>query len=283
MPAGVEQLGEPGAGGRVVDQDGERDLGGDLGFLGARRRRRPRRGRCGRSRRGPCRAPSSLKERSDSSSSAWSGMMFGAVPARSAPTVRTAVSLAASSRDTTPCSRSTVAAAIRMGSTVVSGRDPWPPWPYSTTRSASAAAIAAPPCTASTPAGRGMTCWPRTMSGTGNRSYRPSSIMARAPLPASSAGWNTSSSVPRQASRAAASSAAAPSRQVTCMSWPQACITGTSAPPESCALPGARVRQAGLLKHREPVHVGAQQHGRARPRWHSTPTTPVPPTPVVTW
>ena len=33
------------------------------------------------------------------------------------------------------------------------------------------------------------------------------------------------------------------------------------------ALPvaGARVRQAGLLKHREPVHVGPQQYGRALP------------------
>jgi hypothetical protein len=29
--------------------------------------------------------------------------------------------------------------------------------------------------------------------------------------------------------------------------------------------PGTRVRQAGLLKHREGVHVGAQQHGRAVP------------------
>jgi hypothetical protein len=54
--------------------------------------------------------------------------------------------------------------------------------------------------------------------------------MARAPPPPSSAGWNTSSSLPRQERAAAASPAAAPSRQVTCMSWPQACMTGTSLP-----------------------------------------------------
>jgi len=29
--------------------------------------------------------------------------------------------------------------------------------------------------------------------------------------------------------------------------------------------PGARVRQAGLLKHREPVHVGPQEHHRTGP------------------
>ena len=225
---------------------------------------------------------SSLNERSESSSSAWSGMMFGAVPARSAPTVRTALSLAAISPDTTPCSRSTVAAAIRIGSTVVSGRDPWPPWPCSTIRTASPAAIAAPPCIASTPAGKGMTCWPRTTPGTGNRSNRPSPIMASAPWPASSAGWNTSSSVPRQASRAAASSAAAPSRQVTCMSWPQACMTGTSAPRASCACP--------VLAYGRPVcsstgspSMSARSSTVGPSPLASTPTTPVPPTPVVTW
>ena len=56
-------------------------------------------------------------------------MMFSLLPARSVPTVRTAVSVPAISRDTIVCSRSTVAAAITTGSTVVSGREPCPPLP----------------------------------------------------------------------------------------------------------------------------------------------------------
>ncbi len=106
--------------------------------------------------------------------------------------------------------------------------------------------------------------------------------MACAPFPASSAGWNTSSSVPRQASRAAASSAAAPSRQVTCMSWPQACITGTSAPREFVARP--------VLAYGKPVcsstgspSMSARSSTVGPAPFESTPTTPVPPTPVVTW
>ena len=63
--------------------------------------------------------------------------------------------------------------------------------------------------------------------------------------------------------RAAASRSSAPSRQVTCMSWPHACITGTSLPSGVDTASGARVRQAGVLGDRQRVHVGTQQHGRA--------------------
>ena len=48
--------------------------------------------------------------------------------------------------------------------------------------------------------------------------------------PSSSAGWKTAISVPDHPARSAASSAIAASRQVTCMSWPQACVIGTSRP-----------------------------------------------------
>ena len=58
------------------------------------------------------------------SSSAVSGMMFTAVPARMTPTETTAVSLPPTSRDTTVCRRITVAAAITTGSTDASGREP---------------------------------------------------------------------------------------------------------------------------------------------------------------
>ncbi len=64
----------------------------------------------------------------------------------------------------------------------------------------------------------------------------PSSIIAWAPSAVSSAGWKTAISVPRHASRACASSVVAPTSQATCMSWPQACITGTVFPSRSVAL-----------------------------------------------
>src|SRR6478736_6265130 len=64
-----------------------------------------------------------------SSSSASSGIIFSFVPARRAPTVTTAVSSPATSRETTPCNRMTVAAAITTGSTPASGREPWAPRP----------------------------------------------------------------------------------------------------------------------------------------------------------
>ncbi len=49
--------------------------------------------------------------------------------------------------------------------------------------------------------------------------------MVAAPVTSSSAGWNTATTVPDHAARVAASSAAAPSRQVTWTSWPQAWAT----------------------------------------------------------
>ena len=50
------------------------------------------------------------------------------------------------------------------------------------------------------PAGRGVTCWPSTMSGFGKRSSTPSAIIACAPAPYSSAGWKTATTVPDHSS-----------------------------------------------------------------------------------
>ncbi len=80
---------------------------------------------------------------------------------------------------------------------------------------------------ATRPAGAGATCWARQTSGLGKRSAKWSATIAGAP-PTSSAGWNTATTVPRQACRFSAGGAVAPRRQVTCTSWPQACVTGTS-------------------------------------------------------
>ena len=118
-----------------------------------------------------------------------------------------------------PCSRSTVAAAISTGSTVVSGRDPWPPWPCSTMRSASAGGH------------RGAAVQPEHARGqrhdvlaehdVGHREPVEQAVVdhglrALADLLGGLEDEQQRAAARRRAS--AASSAAAPSRQVTCMS-----------------------------------------------------------------
>jgi hypothetical protein len=56
-------------------------------------------------------------------------MMLLLVPTWMLPTVRTAVSVGATSRETTVCSRTTIDAASTTGSTVACGIDPCPPRP----------------------------------------------------------------------------------------------------------------------------------------------------------
>jgi hypothetical protein len=181
------------------------------------------------------RCTSASKARKFSVIVAVSGMTFSACPARSRDTVTTPRSAGAISRATSVCSRSTAEAAITTGSTVRSGREPCPPRPYSVTSQLSAAPIIAPARYSTVPASLAKTCWPSTASGTPTRRSRPSSSIAFAPAPISSAGWKTAITVPCQSPRAAASSAAAPHSQVTCMSWPQACITCVRSPRASVA------------------------------------------------
>ncbi len=146
-----------------------------------------------------------------------SGMMFALVPARSAPTVSTAVSVPATSRETTVCRRITVDAAMTTGSTVASGREPCPPAPVRVTRRLSVVANAGPDRRPMNPAGIGATCWPSTTSGRGTLAKSPSATIAAAPPATSSAGWNSTMRVPAH-DGSPASRDAAPSRQVTCMS-----------------------------------------------------------------
>lgn len=77
-------------------------------------------------------------------SSAVSGMMLSFVPACRRPTVTTADSAGGTSRATMPWSLVTTFAAISTGSTVASGREPWPPLPWRVTFRESAAAISGP-------------------------------------------------------------------------------------------------------------------------------------------
>ena len=102
-----------------------------------------------------------------------------------------------------------------------------------------------------------------------------------APPTVSSAGWPTITSVPCHLSFACASSVAAPTHEVMCTSWPQACITGTVSP--------ASFFVVTLLAKGRPVFSGTGSASRSVRSitvgpgpFFRTPTTPVLPTPVVT-
>lgn len=96
-------------------------------------------------------------------------MTLPVVPAWSEPTVTTAASSAAISRETIVWRRRTVAAAMTTGSTLDSGIEPWAPRPKSRTSRPSAAACVVPGRYPIVPAGPGMTCWPRMTCGLGKR------------------------------------------------------------------------------------------------------------------
>src|SRR4051794_12861387 len=87
--------------------------------------------------------------------------------------------------------------------------------------------------------------------------------------------------VPDQLLESSDKAALAPSRQVTCTSCPQACMTGTSVPPS--------VTARATLAYANPVFSStgrASMSARSRTTGpaplRSRPTTPVPPTPTVT-
>lgn len=94
-------------------------------------------------------------------------MTLAVSPAWNDPTVTTARSPGATSRATTDCTRWTNDAAMTIGSTVVSGREPWPPLPWKVISRLSAAAMHAPGQYAISPAPKGATCWASTTSGVG--------------------------------------------------------------------------------------------------------------------
>ncbi len=149
-------------------------------------------------------------------------MMLLLVPAFTLPTVTTAMSPGATSRDTTVCSRTTIMAASTTGSTVFCGVEPCPPRPYTVTLRLSAADMNGPGRVRTVPAIPGSRCWASATSGTGMRLNSPSSTMSWAPSPVSSAGWNSGIRVPCHAPRWSAMSLAIAIMAAMCMSWPQA-------------------------------------------------------------
>ncbi len=156
--------------------------------------------------------------------------MLVLVPALIRPTVTTAVRVGSTRRETIVCSRITREAAMTTGSMAWCGAEACPPRPCSVIRKSSQLAMIGPAATWTEPLGPGRTCWDRATSGRGSRSTRPSSTIASAPLYCSSAGWKTASTVPDHAPRPSRSRRSAASSVATCVSCPQACMTGTHSP-----------------------------------------------------
>ena len=100
----------------------------------------------------------SSKVRTFSFMTASSGMTFSLSPACNEPTVTTAASDAASSRDTMVCRRRTVAAAITTGSMLACGIDPCAPRPNIRICKLSAAEVITPARVPTDPEGPTITC-----------------------------------------------------------------------------------------------------------------------------
>jgi hypothetical protein len=111
--------------------------------------------------------------------------------------------------------------------------------------------------------------------------YRPSSSIFFAPPIRSSAGCTTNTTVPRHASRIAASRRAVPTSEVMCTSCPQACITGDATPSiPTCTAADALGRPFASLSGSPSMSARTSTVGPSPLR--ITPTTPVPPTFSVT-
>ena len=118
-----------------------------------------------------------------------SGMMLVASPASSMVTEITAASAGRVLREITVWKACTSWQATGTGSLALCGMAAWPPLPRSVMRNSLLEAITGPAEAATSPAGMpGQLCRPNTAS-IGKRVNRPSSIMAWAPAPPSSAGW----------------------------------------------------------------------------------------------
>ena len=182
--------------------------------------------------------PSAIRRRPDSIT-AWSSsrsqravpfsvtravIWFCASPPSTTVTLTTPPFSGSRLRATIDCTATMACPAATIGSRVRCGSAAWPAWPSKTISKRAPAAITARSCTAMVPTGRpGQLCQPK-MRSIGKRVNSPSAIMARAPPPPSSAGWNTRRTVPVQLG-SSSSSFAAPSSAVVCPSCPQACIT----------------------------------------------------------
>ena len=158
---------------------------------------------------------------------AVSGMTFSASPELNLPTVITAASVGLILRATMDWMLLTNWAPATMGSLPSSGRAPCAPLPVISRSNRSADAYPSPRKIPTLPAGRSGDIWPAMTRSTRGFSKTSRSIMALAPAPRSSAGWNKNLTLPFNALCRPDSMRvlATPSMMVVLASWPQACIT----------------------------------------------------------
>ena len=139
-------------------------------------------------------------------------------PALTNPTVMTAGTSPASSRERIVCNFITSEEAMTTGSTVTCGEEPCPPLPNSITSILIDASMMIPELCPTMPEASGKTCWPRHMSGRGKLVNNPSRSIASAPCPVSSAGWAQINAVPCHASRCLARISAVAIKHAICVS-----------------------------------------------------------------
>ena len=195
---------------------------------------------------------------------ASSGMTFSFVPACNAPMVTTAASAAATSRDTMVCRRmhrrrrhdDRIDAGLRHRSVRAASEQ-------ANLQAVGGRSDRARHGLRRSPTGPTMTCWPRTTSGLGKRLNSPSSIMACAPSAVSSAGLEDRHQ--RAAPRRSWPRRAIwrrPTSQVTCISWPHMCETGTVLPSRSMPVTLLAYGRPGRFLDGQRVHIGAQHDRR---------------------
>ena len=147
----------------------------------------------------------------------------------------------------------------RSGRPTACGREACPPTPRTVTDIPAEAAISGPGRVAKTPRGRVLenTCSPYAADDPGpGRVQHPLGDHRRRAVCPSSPGWNMKTTSPGSSARWRLSSTAAPTRA----GGVQVVAAGVHHPG------GRREGLAGLLGHRQGVHVGPQQHRRSRRR-----------------
>ena len=196
-------------------------------------------------------------------------MTLIASPPRMRPTVNVAAFWALISCATKSFRASMIAHAALTGLRARWGIAPWPPTPFTATRTVSELARNGPARVMNLPTGTvGKLCMPHTES-TGNSSKRPSRIIASAPPAPSSAGWKMKWTVPSKPWRSTRWRAA-PRSIVVCPSCPQPCIR------PGCRDACSKVLSSSIAR----ASMSARSPIARFPCPHlSVPTTPVPPRP----
>mmetsp|Transcript_16746 Transcript_16746/g.41104 ORF Transcript_16746/g.41104 Transcript_16746/m.41104 type:complete len:346 (-) Transcript_16746:304-1341(-) len=199
-------------------------------------------------------------------SSAASPMtLLASPPARKMVTDSTADLRGSVRRLTTVCSAMTTAEPHTTASMFLCGTAAWPPAPVSVISNDPLPARMVPARVPTVPlgvSGYGQLCSANMDCSGGAMAPRPASSIRRAPAPPSSAGWNTSRTVPGSSASMPFSTLAAPSSMAV---WPSC--------PHACILPGVWLRRSSGMSASS-VSGSASMSARS-------PTTGAPPLPML--